>query len=127
MNKETLLNILPNISTLVDENLDFILSKALYNHELIEDNLNNIHKTRISSEESRIRNLAIKCYQKLFQKFPNEFANYNFSLQSLSRLVTPIFDQLSQNTILVSIIDLFSHSSFITYIGCLEHTWQTPS
>ena len=60
MNKDALLNILPNISTLVDENLDLVLEKAYNNHNSIQDDLPSLQTSGITTEEMRIRNLAIR-------------------------------------------------------------------
>ena len=60
MNKDALLNILPNISTLVDENLDLVLEKSYNNHNSIQDDLPSLQTGGITTEEMRIRNLAIR-------------------------------------------------------------------
>lgn len=105
-NKDVLLNLLPNIPTLVDENMQLIVSKG---EEEIERKLDEfddydfslIAKSTVTEEERRIRHLAIQSYLMLHQNFQEDFRKVEHNLNGLSKLIAPIFNELTDQQILV--------------------------
>lgn len=106
-NKDVLLNILPNIPTVIDESMDTIVdrgidevNKRLTKYENYDFNaeLENVR----NEEERKIRKLILHSYQMLFRNFQDEFRKVEHNLSGLSKLVEPLFNELDSKTVVVS-------------------------
>lgn len=106
-NKDVLMNLLPNIPTLLDENMQVIVNKG--NKEITKrltdiskHNFGKVLENYQSDEEKRVRKLVLKSYQMLFKNYNEDFRKLEYNLNGLSRLIEPVFDELDNQTILVS-------------------------
>jgi hypothetical protein len=104
-NKDVLLNILPNLSTMLEENLPLVLQKNLASKKLAELR-GSAQKIEIPNEmenqERETRHLVFRSYKMLFEAFKEEFQKEELNLYGLSQMIVPIFDDLSFEDILVA-------------------------
>lgn len=105
-NKQVLLNILPNLPTLIDESLKKVMT--ISTDELV-DKIDNFYKnksiylydTKESEQETKLRHLVFKQYELLFENFRQDFEQYPNNLEGFSLLIAPIFKDLSKPQLLV--------------------------
>lgn len=106
-NKDILLNILPNIPTVIDESMETITSKGIdeINKRLTKYenyDFNSGLEDAKSEEERKIRKLILHSYQMLFRNFQDEFRKVEHNLNGLSKLIEPLFNELDRNSVVVS-------------------------
>lgn len=103
-NKDVLLNILPNLSTMLEENLLLVLQKNLGSKKLAElrgSSKIDEEPNEMQDQERETRHLAFRSYKLLFETFKEEFLKEELNLYGLSQLIVPIFEELSFEDILV--------------------------
>lgn len=121
-NKEVLINILPNLSTLFEENIKNIIHQDLdtlrqkINNFYSRDvkNFEHIRENVFSEEDKNLRHLVLKNYILLYQNKGRKLKNNSIEMypnlqnevsnfSSLSKMIAPIFEELEHGQILVSI------------------------
>ena len=105
-NKDVLLNILPNIPTVIDESMETIVNRGVddVNRRLKKSEHYDFSATLEgvrSEEERKIRNLILNSYQMLFRNFQDEFRKVEHNLSGLSKLVEPLFNEFDKETVVV--------------------------
>jgi len=105
-NKNLMLKVLPNLSTMLEENLPLILKKGeaqMKHDEAYMKDVVNTESTQISNEEAQFRREVLSSYIELFRRYKDEFEVNDYNLSGLSRLSVPIFDSMSHENIMVKV------------------------